>query len=346
MGLNLQRHPTFAGITILAAVSGLLLALVGCGGAAGTSQDAETPNGFGATPSTAQRSAAAPTEASKGSLAAPSPRGVTGSGVDASTVPADQKLIVRSKTMRVEVTAVTSAIDKIRALASRDGADITELQVATSTDEPIYRELAPGEVSSTQSDAALQAFVTVRVPAAKYQSFIDDAVKLGRLLFQAENTEDVTQQHVDLKARLDNLRAEEVRLRQFFVSAKNVTEMLQIEQELSRVRGDIESLSAQVAYLERQAAMATVTIELTEPAPIIRPAGTNWGTGEALTTGIRAFVGTINGLIVIILAMAPILILLLLALLVGRVVWKQSRRRRAVRQAAVAAERSDSSAAR
>ena len=256
-----------------------------------------------------------------------------GAGTDASTVPADQKLIVRSKTMRIEVDAVQGAIDKIRGLASRDGADITQLQVATSTDEPIYRPLVQGDVTSSAS-SPLQAFMTIRVPADKYQAFIDEAAKLGKVLFQAENTDDVTQQHIDLKARLDNLRAEEVRLRDFFAKAKNVTEMLQIEQELSRVRGEIESMAAQVAYLERQAAMATVTIELTEPKPLVRPTGTDWGVGTAFTDSIRAFVGTLNVLIVMhgpVLALGVFVVLP--ALLIARLVWRIVRRRRAVKAA-------------
>ena len=47
--------------------------------------------------------------------------------------------------------------------------------------------------------------------------------------------------------------------------------MLAIERELARVRGDIESMTAQLTTMERQAAMATLTIELVEPKPIVRP---------------------------------------------------------------------------
>lgn len=263
---------------------------------------------------------------------APSPP-LAGSGTDASKVPADQKLIVRNKTIRMEVKDVEGTIASIRDLVKRDKGDITQMQVATASDGPIYRPVDQGGGASA-SQAALRAFVTIRVPADAYQAFIADAAKLGDVKFQTESSDDVTQQHIDLKARLDNLRAEEARLREFFAKAKNVTEMLQIEQELSRVRGEIESMAAQVSYLERQAAMATVTLELTEPQALVRPSGYDWGVANAFTQSIRAFVGTLNVLIV---ALGPVLAFAAFVLLPGWLivlgVLRVSKRRREKRAA-------------
>jgi Domain of unknown function (DUF4349) len=263
------------------------------------------------------------------------PAAKSSAGQDAAQVPAADRLIIRDKTMRMEVAKVTTAVAKIRALASRDGADITQMQVATSSDQPVYAPATQGQSGTDQSAGPLQAFVTIRVPAAKYQSFIDAVARLGTVLVQSENTEDVTQQHIDLKARLGNLQVEERRLRQFFSKARNVTEMLRIEAQLSRVRGEIESLAAQVAYLERQAAMASVTVELTEPAPLVRPTGIDWGVGSAFTQSVRSFVDTMNVLIVL---LGPVIALLVfVGLPVALVVWlltRRSRRRRHLAQEA------------
>jgi hypothetical protein len=254
----------------------------------------------------------------------------------ASTAAPVQSLIVVNKTLRIETANVDAAIAKIRTLTTRDGGDITNMQVATATDQPISPvPLGGGTTSSGQaSSVPLQAFVTVRVPAATYRAFVTDAAKLGRVLFQSETSDDVTQQHVDMQARLGNLQAEQTRLRQLFAKANKVSDMLAIEQELTRVQGDIESMQAQIAYLERQAAMATVTIELTEPTPIVSPAGTDWGVKTALTDAVRAFVNTMNGLIVL---LGPALALLVfVGLPVWLIVWvvrRSVRRRRASRSA-------------
>lgn len=319
-----HERPGLIGALATGVAIGLALVLAGCGSPGGNQAATSTS---APPPAVAERGAlqVAP-EASKDAAAGIAP-GASGVGADASKIPTADRLVIRNKTLRVEVEGVTVAIEKIRALAKRDGADITEMQVATSSDELVYRPMAEGDAAS-QGSVALQAYVTVRVPADKYAAFIEEAAKLGRVLWQGENTSDVTQQHVDLSARLTNLRAQEVRLREFFAKAKNVTEMLQIESELSRVRGDIESMAAQVAYLERQASMATVNIELAEPKPLVRPTGTDWGVGKAFTDSIRAFVSTLNVFIVMLgPALAVGIFIALPIFLVVRFLLKRSRKR-------------------
>lgn len=262
----------------------------------------------------------APPSTSQGSAATPS-----------AVVP--QQLVVVNKTMLIETAKVDDAIAKIRALVARDGAEISSMQVATAVDQPIYLNptpLADGSSTSGPSAGPLRAYVTVRVPSEHYADFVTEAAKLGKVLTEAENSDNVTQQHVDMKARLGNLQAEEARLRQLFAKAGTVKDMLAVEQELTRVQGDIESMQAQIAYLERQAAMATVTLELTEPAAIIRPAGTDWGVTTALTDSIRAFVNTMNALIVL---LGPVVALLVfVGLPVALIAWlvvRRGRKRRA-----------------
>jgi hypothetical protein len=247
----------------------------------------------------------------------------TAKTVTAATTSAQaQKLIVVNKTMRVETTDVQGTLTKIRQLAATSGGDITSMQVSTSVDEPVYATPLDGTQPSAapeSSSVPLQAYVTIRVPSTTYAAFIADAARLGKVLYQSESADDVTQQHVDMRARLGNLQAEQGRLRKLFSKAKNVDDMLAIEQELTRVQGDIESMQAQLTYLENQAAMATVTIQLTEPVAIGTPAGVDWGVSTAVTDAIRAFVNTMNGLIVI---LGPVLaICVFVGLPLWLVVW-------------------------
>lgn len=252
--------------------------------------------------------------ATKDSLAAQQPEysGVAvppGSGEDASTVPADQRLVVRTVEMRVEVDDVEKSVTAIRKSVETRKGIVTDLQVSTDENVPIYRPYVEG--SSAADGAPLSGYVTVRVPADTLEAFIAETGKLGKVVRQAENESDVTQQHIDLAARLKNLQATETQLRDFFGKAKNVTEMLAIQQELTRIRGEIEAMQAEMAYLERQAAMSTVTVELIGPAPVVRPQGEDWGFRDALTRSVRSFVDTINMLIVLAGAIAPIALIAL-----------------------------------
>ncbi|MHA6513480.1 DUF4349 domain-containing protein [Tessaracoccus sp. Z1128] len=214
------------------------------------------------------------------------------------------RLVIRSKVLRLEVESTSDAVTEIRDLARTHDGSITDMQVATDTGEWIYHYDKNG--SLVGDGAALRGWVTVRVPSASYEEFLDEVARIGTVKYQSEATTDVTQEHVDLSARLANMRAQEVRLREFFDAAKNVTEMLAIETELGRVRGEIESLDAQVTYLERQAAMATVTIELTEPTAVVRPTGESWGFVEAITDGVRGAAQLVTVTLTVLIASAPL----------------------------------------
>ena len=332
--------PVPARLAFAAALLATALMLGACSALPG--QQASTSSGTGTlvspgVPSVAGDSKTTSTDYGSANGAAQAPEA---SRTGAST-PSVQKLVVVNKTMRIETANVDAAITKIRELVARDGADIQSMQVSTAVDQPIYREPVPlADGSTSQSSSGpLAAYVTVRVPSDKYPAFIADAAKLGTVLTESETADDVTQQHVDMKARLGNLVAEQGRLRQLFAKASSVKDMLAIEQELTRVQGDIESMQAQIKYLERQAAMATVTLELSEPKAIVAPSGIDWGVQTAFTDSIRAFVGTMNVLIVI---LGPVLALLVfVGVPVALVLWlvlRAMKRRRARRANAVAAD--------
>ena len=250
----------------------------------------------------------------------------TGAKGDAAGVPQADRMIIRSKTVRLEVESTSEAVDAIRSLARENDAIITGLQVSTDTEGPIYRYDEQGY--SIGDGANLRGWITVRVPAATLDAFVEKVSALGTVNYQAEDAEDVTQQHIDLSARLENLRAEEVRLREFFDAATKVEEMLSIERELARVRGDIESLDAQIKYFERQAAMATVTIELTEPKPIVRPDGDTWGFRDAITAGVRGAADVVTFAIAFLIATSPLWLAALLAFFVIRAIVRRRHRAR------------------
>lgn len=311
------------GVTILAVLLVAALALGGCsalqelGGAksGGTAVMPPTPDQY----QTGSAGAPQVTGEEAARDLAVAPEAAAGAGADASKLASDERLIILDKTLRMQVEDVPGSVEGIRSLTAKYKGIVTNMQVSSDDDSPVY--------SASGDGAVLAGWVTVRVPNAQFDAFVADASKLGKVLRQSQNSQDVTQEHVDLKARLGNLRAEEKRLREFFASAKKVSEMLEIERELSRVRGEIESLDAQVKYLERQAAMATVTFELVEPKPVVRPQGEDWGFVDALTQSVRAFVGTVNGLIVLLGPLAAIGLLVILP--VWLVVRALMRRRRA-----------------
>lgn len=257
---------------------------------------------------------------------APAPEDGSSAGVgqDASTIAAEDWLVIRNAGVRLKVEDVDAAVEKLRAITADASGTISDLQVSTDDDSPVYRYDATGTLGD---GAALAAYATVRVPATSLDDFLASVTGLGETLRQSASESDVTQEHVDLSARLKNLQAEEERLREFFDSAKSTTDMLAIEAELARVRGDIESMQAQIAYLERQAAMATVVVEFVGPEAVIKPAGEDWGFVDAIRTSIRAMVGTVNVLIIMLGGALPLIVLGVIAFFVIRAIVRRYRKR-------------------
>lgn len=100
----------------------------------------------------------------------------------------------------------------------------------------------------------------VRVPADRFDPFVQGLQGLGRLEQQSISAADVTSEWVDVEARLVAKRAVEKRYLELAGQARNVSEMLEVERELGNVRMEIESMEARMKALRDQVAMSTLTI--------------------------------------------------------------------------------------
>ena len=141
--------------------------------------------------------------------------------------------------------------------------------------------------------------VTYRVPADEYESFLATVNETGTVVSAQQSTEDVTDQLVDLDARLRTLRAQRDRLRELYQRANTTEEVLAVERRLSEVQTQIERAEARKASLERRVALSTVTVELREPRPGEPPEGAWYDTPL-----VEAFLASVNGVVVTVRALA------------------------------------------
>ena len=111
------------------------------------------------------------------------------------------------------------------------------------------------------------ATVTVRVPVESLDAALAEIRQIGTVKSETRSATDVTDQLVDLDARLRNAKAEEQRLLEILSKAETVNEILQVEDRLSYVRERIERLEAQKKMLEEQVDYATVTVTISVPQP-------------------------------------------------------------------------------
>ncbi|UWY29210.1 DUF4349 domain-containing protein [Flavobacterium sp. TR2] len=104
--------------------------------------------------------------------------------------------------------------------------------------------------------------LTVRVPSQNFDRFINDVSK-GVSYFEVKNisAEDVTEQFIDLTSRLNTKKKLEERYLQILQKATKVSEILEIEKQISAIREEIEAKEGQLKYLESRVSESTVTIE-------------------------------------------------------------------------------------
>ena len=213
------------------------------------------------------------------------------------------QMLIRSDDMQIEVDSVVAAVDKVKAAVAAAGGEITLLSVSAGTggDDP-----RPMTAEEAYSITPASASITIRIPGGKLDALAKSIGGLGKVISTNSSTSDVTQEYVDLDARLTNLKAEEATLRSFLDRADKISDLISIEKELSRVRGEIEAMQAQLDYLSRQVKRATLNVYLTEPGPVIRPGGQDWGFVDAITSGIQGAAAVLRLLITGVIALLPV----------------------------------------
>ncbi|MGC8639569.1 MAG: DUF4349 domain-containing protein [Isosphaeraceae bacterium] len=105
----------------------------------------------------------------------------------------------------------------------------------------------------------------LRVPVEKFESLVQKVVGLGELVRNSRTSQDVTEQFYDIEARIKNKKAEEKSLTKILDERTGKLEdVLKIETELSRVRGEIEQLEGKIRLLENLSSLATLTLSIRE----------------------------------------------------------------------------------
>jgi hypothetical protein len=159
---------------------------------------------------------------------------------------ANRKLI-RNATVELEIVSFDNAVQKITAFANEEHG-----YVATTDSEK-------------QANGKLKGRIVVKVLPENLGRFLQKIRSLGELKNQALGTEDVTKAYFDTDSRLKNGHVMEQRLIDMLkTKTGKVSDLLQVEKELGRVREEIEKMQGELKYWDSQVQFATVTISLAE----------------------------------------------------------------------------------
>ncbi len=291
---------------LIAFISLIALFLTGCGAAATPAAPAMQAEQHAL--ATAAPAAGAPTFAA---TAAANTGANTPSGVP---LPQPDRKIIKNAAITLEVQDVFSALNQVTLLSSQYGGYVVSSRSWYVQDYP-------------------HAAYSFAVPVERFEEAIEQVRRLGKVLDETTSGQDVTDQYVDLEARIRNQEATAERIRSFLDQTRTVDEALKVNQQLSQVEEQLEQLKGQRNALGQRAAFSAISVEFSPTIPNAgarlsgtwSPLGTLAEATDALAAILRVLVDIAIWVVVLSL---PFIVIVGVVFLVGRLGWRLLARRK------------------
>ena len=164
---------------------------------------------------------------------------------------------MRTGQASIEVDSLEPAMAELRRIAQRAGGFVADASVQSGRNQ------------------LRQATLELKVPSTRFDELTEGLQPIGRLEFVNVGAEDVSEEFVDLTARVANGHRLEDRLVELLrTRTGKLQDVLSVERELARVREEIERMEGRLRYLKTSAQLSTLSVSLHEPVPIVASHGT------------------------------------------------------------------------
>jgi hypothetical protein len=235
-----------------------------------------------------------------------------GRGGGAESPPITSPMIVRTASLKL----LTKDFDKTRA----------------AVEEVVHRHRGYSAqlVAGSESNGARTFSANFRVPADQFDAVITEIKPLAHVEQESQGGEEVTEQYVDLTARLSNARRTEQTLLDVLEKRTGrLSEVLEVERELARVREGIERMEGELKSLQNRVSFATLRVELREEYKAeleMTPPSIGGRLRNAVVEGYRAAADSLVALVLFLLNVGPFVLLWALILFFpARYVWRRVR---------------------
>lgn len=181
-------------------------------------------------------------------------KGAPEAGAESDAVPdvsAEQmsRKIIRTGNIDIEVEDIEKTSSRIRQLAQESGGYVSDSNVREGDEGLRYGS------------------ITLKVPAERFESVFEKLQTFaaeGTSVSYSQDAEDVTEEWVDLQARIENKKRAEQSLQKHLDREAELSDILAVEKELFRVRGEIEQLEGRMRYLKNRVSLSTITVNMEE----------------------------------------------------------------------------------
>jgi len=292
---------------LIAFISLIALFLTGCATAATPAPAMQAEKQVAAT---AAPAAEAPDQYAR----ATAPANTGANTASGAPLPQPDRKIIKNATIKLETEQVFSALNQVTLLSSQYGGYVMNSRSWYEQDYP-------------------HALYSFAVPVERFEEALEQVRHLGKVLDETTGGQDVTDQYVDLEARIRNQEATAERIRGFLDETRTVDEALRVNQQLAQVEELLEQLKGQRNALGQRAAFSTITVEFSPAIPnagtrlagVWSPLGTLAQATDALAAILRVIVDIAIWVVVLSL---PFIIIGGVIFLVGRLGWRLLARRK------------------
>jgi hypothetical protein len=229
------------------------------------------------------------------------------STVDNSTAGNEERMIVRTGDMALVVEDVTQAVEDVTQMSSALGGYVVSSYIYGEEEE-------------------MRGWISFRVPDDKFETALTQLRDMAvRVESESTSSQDVTEEYIDLQARLGNAEATEQQYLALLDKAEKIEDILRIYDSLSQIRSQIEQLKGRIQYLEQTTSTSLISVSLkpeTTAKPLVRA---GWNVLEVLKAAARGLVvaGQVLGTIAIwLLIFIPIW-----GTILGIILWRRHKRR-------------------
>jgi hypothetical protein len=219
----------------------------------------------------------------------------------------EERMIVRTGEMSLVVKEVSQASEDIAQLAASLGGYVVSSSIW-------------GE------DEDERGWISIRVPDNNFELALTELRDLAvRVESESTYSEDVTEEYIDLQARLNNAEATEQQYLVLLEKAEDVEDILRIYDYLSRVRQEIEQIKGQMQYLERTTSTSLISVNLepeTTTQPLVR---VGWSALEVLKSAARGLVTA--GQVLATIAIWLLIFIPIWGTILGIILWRRHKRK-------------------
>lgn len=205
------------------------------------------------------------------------------------------QMVIRTGNATLEVESLDAGLDALREAAAAADGYVANLNFQTGEHQ------------------VRRASVQIKVPADRFEDLLSAVKPIGVLQGLGVQSQDVSEEFVDVQARVVNDKRMESRLLGLLETrAGDLSEVLTVERELARIRAEIERREGRLRYLQERARLSTLSLDLYEPGPLLTsPAGPS-PIVRAVREAWHNMIGVVAGMITAVGALLPFAVLGLL----------------------------------